>query len=70
MWDPYVETRFNMVNQNIINLGDPTDDKDAVNKRFLGQEVQKSYIKASHKTDQFAYLMRNTLEWYDVTFLI
>ena len=32
--NPYVETRFNMVNHKIINLGDPTDGKDAVNKHF------------------------------------
>ena len=65
--NPYVETRFIMVNHKIINLADPTDDKDAVNKQFLEQEIQKSRFKASHKTDQFAYLMQNTLEWPDVT---
>ena len=35
---------------------------------ILEQEIQKSYIKPSHKTDQFAYLKQNTLEWSDVTF--
>ena len=65
--NPYVETRFIMVNHKIINLAHPTDDKDAVNKQFLEQEIQKSRFKASHKTDQFAYLMQNTLGWPDVT---
>ena len=29
--NPYVNTRFNMVSHKIINLGDPSDNKDAVN---------------------------------------
>ena len=56
-----------MVNHKIINLGDPTDDIDAVNKQFFEQEIQISHIKPSHKTDKFSYLMQNTLEWSDVT---
>ena len=48
-----------MVNHKIINLGDQTDDIDAVNKRFLEQEIQISHINSSHKTDQFSYLMQN-----------
>ena len=39
--NPYVNTRFNMVNHKTINLGDPSDNKDAVNKQFLKPEVQK-----------------------------
>ena len=68
-WEPrpYVEARFNMVNHKIINLGDPTDDIDAVNEQFFEQEIQISHIKPSHKTDQFSYLMQNTQEWSDVT---
>ena len=56
MGNPYVETRSNMVNHKIINLADPTGNKNAVNMQFLEQEIQKSHIKPSHKTDQFAYL--------------
>ena len=67
MGNLYVETRSNMVNHKIINLADPTDNKNAVNMQFLEQEIQKSHIKPSHKTDQFAYLKQNTLEWSDVT---
>ena len=68
-WEPrpYVEARFNMINHKIINLGDPTDDIDAVNEQFFEQEIQISHIKPSHKTDQFSYLMQNTQEWSDVT---
>ena len=29
--------------------------------------LTSSFIKPSHKTDQFSYLMQNTLEWSDVT---
>lgn len=59
---PYVSTRLNVVNHKIINLAHPTGDKDAVNKQYFKQEVQKSHIKPSHKTTQFAYLMQNNLE--------
>ena len=37
---PCVYRRFNMVNHTIINLGDPTNNKDAVNRQYLEQ----SYI--------------------------
>ena len=56
-----------MVDNDIINLADPTDDEDADNKQFLQKEVHKSLIKPSHKTNQFVFLMQNTLEWSDVT---
>ena len=32
-----------MVNHKIINLGDPTDDIDAVNEQFFEQEIQISH---------------------------
>ena len=54
-------TRFNMVNHKIINLGDPTNNTDAVNKQYLEQ----SHVKPTHKTDQFAYLRKDKLEWSD-----
>ena len=55
-----------MVSQKIINLGDPSDNKDAVNKQFLKQEVQKSHIKPNHYNNEFKYLMANKLEWTDL----
>ena len=63
---PYAGRRFNMVNQKTINLGDPADDRDAINKQFLEQEVQKSHIKPSHYNDEFKCLMANKLEWTDL----
>ena len=55
-----------MVSQKIINLGDPSDNKDAVNKQFLKQEVQKSHITPNHYNNEFKYLMANKLEWTDL----
>ena len=59
--NPYVNDQFIIANQKIINLGDPTDNTDAVNKQFLEQ----SHIKPTPKTDQFKYHMQNKLEWTD-----
>lgn len=55
-----------MVNHKIINLGDPRDDKDAVNRQFLEQ----SHIKPTHKTDPFAYLMKDKLKWSQMRALV
>ena len=55
--NPYVSIRFNMVKHKMINLADPADNRDAVNKQYFEQEVQKSHIKPSHKTNQFPRLM-------------
>lgn len=64
--NPYVSTRFNMVNHKIINLAHSNGNRDAINKEYFEQEVQKSHIKPSHKTNQFAHLMQNNLEWSNV----
>lgn len=50
----------------IYNPGDPVSDKDAVDKRFFEQEIQKFQLKPSHNTNHFEYLMKNTLEWSDL----
>lgn len=57
--NPFVRKRFNITNHKIINLGDPIDDKNAVNWQYLEQ----SHIKPTHKTDQFKYFTQNKLEW-------
>ena len=64
--NPYVNNRFNMVSHKIINLGDPSDNKDAVNKQLLKQEVQKSHIKPNHYNNELKYLMANKLERSDL----
>ena len=54
--NPYVNTRFNMVGRKIFNLGDPIDNKDALNKQFLKQEVQKFHIKPKHYNNDYKIL--------------
>ena len=56
-----------MVNHKIVSLADPENDGDPVSKSYLNTVIQKSPIKLSHKTNQFVYLMQNTLKWPDLT---
>ena len=60
--NPYVYHQFNMVNNRIIYLGDPTDATDAINKKYL----EKSNVKPSHYNNEFKYLMTNKLAWTDL----
>ena len=60
--NPYVYCQFNMVKNKIINLGDPTDPTDAINKQYL----EKSHVKPSHYNNEFKYLMTNRLAWTDL----
>ena len=60
--NPYVYHKFNMVKNKIINLGDPTDATDAVNKQYL----EKSHVKPSYYNNEFKYLMTNKLAWTDL----
>ena len=63
--NPYVYHQFNMVNNRIYNLADPTDATDGVNLRTLN----KYSIKPSDHTNRFAYLMDPTnglLQWTDL----
>ena len=60
--NPCVNHQFNMVKNKIINLGDPTDATDAVNKQYL----EKSHVKPSHYNNEFKYLMTNRLAWTDL----
>ena len=61
----YVYHQFNVVNNRIYNLADPTDATDGVNLRTLN----KYNIKPSDHTNRFAYLMDPTnglLQWTDL----
>ena len=60
--NPYVYRKFNMVKNKIINLGDPTDATDAINKQYL----EKSRVKRSHYNNEIKYLMTNKLAWTDL----
>ena len=60
--NPYAHHQFNMVNNRIYNLADPTDATDVINKQYL----EKSHVKPSHYNNEFKYLMTNKLAWTDV----
>ena len=60
--NPYVYHQFNMANNRIYNLADPTDATDAINKQYL----EKSHVKPSHYNNEFKYLMTNRLAWTDL----
>ena len=60
--NPYVHHQFNMVKNKIINLGDPTDGTNAVNKQYL----EKLHVKPSHYNNEFKYLMTNRLASTDL----
>ena len=60
--NPYVYHQFNMVNNRIYNLADPTDATDAINKQYL----EKSHVKASSYNNEFKYLMTYKLAWTDL----
>ena len=60
--NPYVYHQFNMANNGIYNLADPTDATDAINKQYL----EKSHVKPSHHSNEFKYLMTNRLAWTDL----
>lgn len=51
-----------MVKNKIINLGDPTDATDAIDKQYL----EKSHVKPSHYNNEFKYLMTNKLACTDL----
>ena len=40
--NPYVETRFNMANNKIINLADPENNGDAVSKNYVITQLFKN----------------------------
>ena len=60
--NPYIYHQFNMVKNKIINLGDPTDGTNAVNKQYL----EKLHVKPSHYNNEFKYLMTNRLASTDL----
>lgn len=60
-----VQNTINMNNNKIINLEDPIDDKDAVNKRFLD-----SYVSSNIFTDNLIKLENNVITPSPVNFII
>ena len=60
-----VQNTINMNNNRIINLEDPIDDKDAVNKKFLD-----SYVSSNIFTDNLIKLENNVITPSPVNFII
>ena len=58
----YVFTPINMNDKKVINLGDPTDATDAINKQYL----EKSLWRNPHYNNEFKYLMTDKLRWTDL----
>ena len=53
---------FNLFGMTATNMEDPTDATDGVNKEYL----ENSYVKPSHYSNEFKYLMTNRLAWTDL----
>jgi len=60
-----VQNKINMNNNRIINLEDPIDDKDAVNKRFLD-----SYVSSNIFSDNLIKLESNIITPSPINFII
>ena len=50
---------INMNNEKIINIGNPTDKKDAVNKEYVDSENSKRDIAINRKADRTEVLLKN-----------
>ena len=58
---------LNMDNNRTKNLNDePPSGTDSIDKNYVDSVVRKSYVKPSHKTNPFDYLMKSSLEWSDL----
>ena len=47
---------LNLDNHNLINVKEPTNDKDGVNKKYFEDKLAESHLISSHKTNEFKYL--------------
>ena len=56
---------LNLNNHKIENLGDPTQDNEAVTKDYVDKLVHHTAVQPSHYNDQFAYLMSSAAQWTD-----
>ena len=56
---------FNVGNNKIINLSNPTQEKEAANKDYVDKLVHHTAVQPSHYNDQFAYLMSSSAQWTD-----
>ena len=47
---------LNLDDHKLINVKEPTDDKDGVNKKYFEDKLAESHLISSHKTNEFKYL--------------
>ena len=48
---------FNVGDNKIKNLSNPTEDNEAVTKDYVDKLIHKTAVQPSHYNDQFSYLM-------------
>ena len=60
-----VKANVNLGGNKIENLGEPTQDKEAVNKGYVDNLVHHTAVQPSHYKDEFSYLMSSGAQWTD-----
>ena len=60
-----VKANVNLGGNKIENLGEPTQDKEAVNKSYVDNLVHLTAVQPSHYKDEFSYLMSSGAQWTD-----
>ena len=56
---------LNMNGHKIINLEEPSPDNDAVNKKYIDNNLHTAQVQPSHYKDEFSYLMSDISQWTD-----
>ena len=60
-----VKADVNLGGNKIENLGEPTQDNEAVNKSYVDNLVHHTAVQPSHYKDVFSYLMSSGSQWTD-----
>ena len=60
-----VKANVNLGGNKIENLGEPTQDNEAVNKSYVDNLVHHTAVQPSHYKDEFSYLMSSGAQWTD-----
>ena len=56
---------FNVGDNKIKNLSNPTEDNEAVTKDYVDKLIHKTAVQPRHYNDQFSYLMTTSNQWTD-----
>ena len=60
-----VKADVNLGGNKIENLGEPTQDNEAVNKSYVDNLVHHTAVQPSHYKNEFSYLMSSGSQWSD-----